>query len=382
MAWQLGGAEGYAFVAESDAKSISPGSEVLGKLFKKYSPCLILIDEWVAYFRGIYNVSDTPAGSFETNLTFAQALTEAASATEGSLVVATLPASQIEIGGQGGQEALDRLKNTFGRVQTSWTPASSEESFEIIRRRLFEEIPSDAHPAKDVVIQAFSRMYQSNSGEFPSASREAAYKRRLEAAYPIHPELFERLYNDWGGLDKFQRTRGVLRLMASVIHALWERGDGGLLIMPSSVPMDHGPVQSELVRYLDESWSSIISRDIDGPTSIPFPSTTSFKILAGILPHGEWPGPSTWVQHQPTKAITQVLTRAESVLAALSPARPFLHLATLCAGWRTKLFISMRTDRDTGSPRNQVSQVLPPTVRKKSTPMRWRRKSLNTFAKT
>ena len=279
MAWQLGGAEGYAFVAESDAKSISPGSEVLGKLFKKYSPCLILIDEWVAYFRGIYNVSDTPAGSFETNLTFAQALTEAASATEGSLVVATLPASQIEIGGQGGQEALDRLKNTFGRVQTSWTPASSEESFEIIRRRLFEEIPSDAHPAKDVVIQAFSRMYQSNSGEFPSASREAAYKRRLEAAYPIHPELFERLYNDWGGLDKFQRTRGVLRLMASVIHALWERGDGGLLIMPSSVPMDHGPVQSELVRYLDESWSSIISRDIDGPTSIPLSIDNEFQNL-------------------------------------------------------------------------------------------------------
>ena len=69
------GLEGYEMVAESDAQSISPGSEVLARLFKKYSPCLILIDEWVAYFRGIYSVTDTAAGSFETNLTFAQALT-------------------------------------------------------------------------------------------------------------------------------------------------------------------------------------------------------------------------------------------------------------------------------------------------------------------
>ena len=30
-------------------------------------------------------------------------------------------------------------------------------------------------------------------------------------ACPIHPEMFDRLYNDWSTLDKFQRTRGVLR---------------------------------------------------------------------------------------------------------------------------------------------------------------------------
>ena len=269
MAWQLGGVEGYEMVAESDAQSISPGSEVLARLFKKYSPCLILIDEWVAYFRGIYSVSNTAAGSFETNLTFAQALTEAASATEGALVVAGLPASQIEIGGEGGQEALDRLKNTFSRIQASWRPASADEGFEIVRRRLFEEVPADNYAARDAAIRAFSEMYRNSAAEFPHGCGEEEYKRRMEAAYPIHPEVFERLYNDWGGLDKFQRTRGVLRLMASVIHALWERGDGGLMILPSSIPMDHGPVESELVRYLDQSWNSVIARDIDGASSVP-----------------------------------------------------------------------------------------------------------------
>src|SRR5690606_15248808 len=90
------------------------------------------------------------------------------------------------------------------------------------------------------------------------------YRRRLEAAYPIHPELFDRLYTDWGSLDRFQRTRGVLRLMAKVIHALWTRADGGLLLLPASVPLDSDAVVSELRNYLDDNWTPIIERDIDG----------------------------------------------------------------------------------------------------------------------
>ena len=53
--------------------------------------------------------------------------------------------------------------------------------------------------------------------------REARYTERLKACYPIHPEVFERLYNDWATLERFQRTREVLRLMAAVIHDLWAR---------------------------------------------------------------------------------------------------------------------------------------------------------------
>ena len=91
----------------------------------------------------------------------------------------------------------------------------------------------------------------------------------MQACYPIHPELFDRLYNEWSSLDKFQRTRGVLRLMATVIHSLWESNDAGLLIMPSSVPIHDPNVQSELVRYLEDSWVPVIERDIDGGSSLP-----------------------------------------------------------------------------------------------------------------
>ncbi|HEX5912576.1 MAG TPA: DUF499 domain-containing protein, partial [Rubrobacter sp.] len=196
MAWQLGGADGYAMVEEADRSGTSPGSNVLSELFEMLSPCLILVDEWVAYLRNLYGVPGLPAGSFDANLTFAQALTEAAKAAPDTLVVASLPASQIEIGGEGGEEALTRLKQTFSRVESTWRPATADESFEIVRRRLFRE-DTEKHPARDLVVRRFSEMYRGQSGTFPSGCGEADYRRRLEAAYPIHPELFDRLYSDW-----------------------------------------------------------------------------------------------------------------------------------------------------------------------------------------
>jgi predicted AAA+ superfamily ATPase len=268
MAWQLGGADGYAMVEEADRTGTSPGSNVLSQLFEMLSPCLILVDEWVAYLRNLYGVPGLPAGSFDANLTFAQALTEAAKAAPDTLVVASLPASQIEIGGEGGEEALTRLKQTFSRVESTWRPASADESFEIVRRRLFRE-DSENHPARDLVVRRFSEMYRAQSGTFPSGCGETDYRRRLEAAYPIHPELFDRLYSDWSSLERFQRTRGVLRLLATVIHALWEGEDKNLLIMPSTVPMENGIVQDELTRYMQDHWSSVIGKDVDGPNSLP-----------------------------------------------------------------------------------------------------------------
>lgn len=273
MAWQLGdatggkGAEAFALVAQEDQEGISPGSEKLTKLFEVYGPALVLIDEWVAYARQIYGKDGLPSGSFDSNMTFAQSLTEAAKAARNTLVVASIPASDIEIGGEGGRAALERIQNVFSRVESVWKPATSTESFEIVRRRLFQPISDFA--ARDAVCRAFSEMYQSNRAEFPSECREAIYEERLRSAYPIHPEFFDRLYEDWSTLDRFQRTRGVLRLMASLIHELWERNDSSLLIMPGLVPIDSTAVRFEITRYLPEGWGAVLDKDVDGSTSRP-----------------------------------------------------------------------------------------------------------------
>ena len=270
MAWQLGGAAAFDMIADNDAKGIAPGSNLLEAIFAKCSPCLILVDEWVAYLRQIYKVDGLPSGSFDANLSFVQSLTEAVKTSPGTLLVAALPASQIEVGGEGGQEALVRLKQTFSRVESSWRPASQEESYEIVRRRLFKDIPGDRFHHRDNTLRQFAKLYRENANEFPRGSADEDYRRKLEKAYPIHPELFDQLYAGWGSLERFQRTRGVLRLMAQAVHELWMNNDPSVMIMPGSMAVGSARVESELLHYLDVSWQSIIAGDIDGPESIPY----------------------------------------------------------------------------------------------------------------
>jgi len=269
LAWQLGGAQGYEHVRNADETATNPGDALKG-LFNRFSPCLILIDEWVSYARQLHEQSDLAGGTFDTQFTFAQTLSESAKNAKDTLLVVSIPASDIEKGGEKGHEATERLKNAIGRVESPWRPASAEESFEIVRRRLFQTTADpNLYVQRDAVVRAFSQMYQSQQQEFPSECKEKDYERRLRDAYPIHPELFDRLYEDWSTLDKFQRTRGVLRLMAKVIHSLWERNDQNLMIMPAHIPMDDSQVQSELTRYLDDNWTPVIDKDVDGANSLP-----------------------------------------------------------------------------------------------------------------
>lgn len=280
LAYQLGGPKAYARVAADDGRATSPG-DVLRELFNEYAPCVILVDEWVAYARQLHDQSDLPGGSFETQFSFAQALTESAKLAKNCLLVISLPASDtagsphtraddMEVGGQRGREALDRLRNVVGRVESSWRPASAEEGFEIVRRRLFEPMTDPSQfKQRDVVARAFAELYLTQQQEFPPECRDIDYENRIKAAYPIHPEIFDRLYTDWSTLVKFQRTRGVLRLMAAVIHSLWEKGDKNPLIMPANIAIDDPRVQFELTRYLQDNWVPVIEKDVDGANSLP-----------------------------------------------------------------------------------------------------------------
>ena len=205
LAWQLGGKKAFARVQADDEKATSPG-DVLRELFNEYGPCLILIDEWVAYARQLHDQSDLPAGGFETQFTFAQVLTESAKLAKNCLLVISLPASDtsghshsddVEVGGTRGREALDRLRNVVGRVESSWRPASAEEGFEIVRRRLFQPlIDQSQFKDRDVVARAFAEFYRTQQAEFPPECRESEYEQRIKMAYPIHPEIFDRLYTD------------------------------------------------------------------------------------------------------------------------------------------------------------------------------------------
>ena len=278
LAWQLGGADGYAMVAEADRTGTNPGAS-LRTLIETYSPSVILIDEWVAYARGLYGQEGLVGGTFESQFTFAQQLTEVVKSVPGAMLLVSIPASDVrrdgdqpvasdlEVGGAHGLAALQRLQNVVSRVAQNWTPASSTESFEIVRRRLFQAPDAAAQRKIDATAKAFIEYYRKSVGELPTETRDPSYESRIRDAYPIHPELFDRLYGDWSTLEKFQRTRGVLRLMSAVVHALYAAGDESPLIMPGSLPLGSAAVRDELTGYLDDRWKAIIEHDIDGVTA-------------------------------------------------------------------------------------------------------------------
>ena len=158
--------------------------------------------------------------------------------------------------------ALRSLEDVFGRVQALWKPVATEEAFEIVRRRLFEPIKD--LKARDAVCRAFADAYITEGAKLPSETQESRYYERLTQAYPIHPEVFDRLYEDWSTIDGFQRTRGVLKLMAKVIARLWKADNKDFLILPGSLPLADGDVRNEMTYLLPPGWDPVIEGDIDG----------------------------------------------------------------------------------------------------------------------
>jgi uncharacterized protein DUF499 len=263
LAWKLLGQKGLDIVQDAEAARTNPGSELFISLLKRAAPCVILLDELVLYARQL------PDDRFEALLSFIQSLTEAAKLVPGVLVVGSLIESQSEAGGPKGVQALLRLERVFGRVQSSWQPAAGDETYEIIRRRMFQTLDAEGERVRDETVKAFHDLYRKNAAEFPPEAKDGRYLELLRVSYPIHPELFDRLSKDWASLPTFQRTRGVLKFMANVAGVLWQQQTRDPLIMPARVPLSNERVRASVLYPLDSAFNAVVDREVDGDGSLP-----------------------------------------------------------------------------------------------------------------
>ena len=258
IAWRLGGWEAFDSIAESEKARTNPGSEKLIPILRNAAPCLILMDEVVAFARQLRGLE------YDAFHAFIQSLTEAAAAVQGAVVVGSLPESGAEVGDEQGMDALRRLEKIFGRVQSAWTPASGIETFEIVRRRLFQPLDETGEKARDETIRAFRKLYRDNRADFPAEVREKAYEEEMRRAWPLHPEVLRRFSGDWSVLEKFQRTRGILKIMANVVYALWSGGSNAPLITPALLPFRDTKVRTALLEPLDRAFGPILQSEVDG----------------------------------------------------------------------------------------------------------------------
>lgn len=179
IAWRIAGDAGLKLVTEAEAARTSPGSELMVEVFKLAGPSVILLDELTMFARQLDD------DRFEAFLSFIQSLTEAAKMVPGILIVGSLPESNAEAGGPRGEAALLRLEKIFGRVQSAWLPASGDETYEIIRRRLFQPLDTEGEKVRDETVKAFHDLYKKNSAEFPPEAKEARYLELLRLSCPI-----------------------------------------------------------------------------------------------------------------------------------------------------------------------------------------------------
>ena len=251
MAWQLGGQAAYDIIGAAARAGSAPGGAQLSALFAHVGPCVILMDEIVSYARN-------EGVDLDSIYTFVQNLTQSVSASENVALVVTLPESNREAGGERGQQALNTLGHTFARIVSFWTPLEVHEAYEVVRRRLFgAEIDEDE---RDRTCDEFHKIYNRQRREYPAGSHEPRYIDAMKDCYPIHPETFERLYNDWSSYPNFQRTRGVLRLMANWISRLYRDNDPSPLIMSANLPLSDPGVSGEFTQLLGQGqWQPVLS---------------------------------------------------------------------------------------------------------------------------
>lgn len=266
IAFQIGGRDGYEQFRANDENRISPGKEKLYDFLAAHQPVTLLFDEILEYVNRALDVrvkAETGVSLGTQTFSFFQELSDAVSALSQALLVVTLPVSRLEDFGDKEEASLARMGKIFGRVESIETPVEGQEVYAVIRRRLFEVETLKQGPMQEVVHQYF-RAYQDNRDDLPPKARDLSYREKMTTAYPFHPDVIDILYEKWSTYPTFQRTRGVLRLLANVIEDLYQREVNIDLILPGDLNLEKPGIRQDFLKHIGSEYEGVIASDIAG----------------------------------------------------------------------------------------------------------------------
>ena len=271
IAYQLGGVAGYERVRMNDEERTAPTATIFRPILQEAKTSLILIDELADYCVKAASKKAKVGYLYDQTISFIQALTQAVSSVPRCVLIATLPASKSEMANSElGQKVLDALQDRIVRIGAGVKPVDDEEVYEVIRRRLFEQINDEQ--VVDLVAKRYKDMYHNRRTDLPERCDKLEYANKIKKAYPFHPELIDMFRNRWGSDSKFQRTRGVLRLLASIVQDLWKRRDSLVgpqtLIHTSDVYLENlNSLTGTITNLMGSNWDSVMTADVYGTSS-------------------------------------------------------------------------------------------------------------------
>ena len=271
IAYQLGGVKGYEQVRRNDEDRIAPSAPIFKPILIEAKTSLILIDELADYCVKAASKKGRDGYLYDQTVSFMQTLTQVVSSVPRCVLIATLPASKSEMANSElGQKVLDALHDRIVRIGTGVKPVDDEEVYEVIRRRLFDQINDEQ--VVDLVAKRYKDMYHNRRTDLPERCDKLEYANKIKKSYPFHPELIDMFRNRWGSDSKFQRTRGVLRLLASIVQDLWKRKDSlngpQALIHTSDVYLENlNSLTGTITNLMGSNWDSVMTADVYGTSS-------------------------------------------------------------------------------------------------------------------
>jgi hypothetical protein len=234
IAFQLGGAEAFEVVAEFDADGRAPGGDTIRKFLPTDRPALILVDELMNY------VSRYRKPGLSGQLyNFLHNLSETARGADNVVLAVSVPASELEMGAEDYAD-YERFKKMLDRLGKAVVMAVEAETSEIIRRRLFEW--GGLPPEGRRVAAAYADWLLEHRYQIPNWFPVDHAAEAFEATYPFHPMALSVFERKWQTLPRFQKTRGVLRMLALWVSRAYQDGYKGAhkdpLIGLGTAPLD------------------------------------------------------------------------------------------------------------------------------------------------
>src|SRR5579862_1951850 len=223
IAFSLGHYDGDAKTSDENKQRIK-NIETIKSFFNE--PTLLLIDELPQYLLGADAEKIGNVTLAELTINFIIDLVSAVSATKNTMLFITLTARQ-----QLYEKYTDKLKNNlknmhdfrtdgivddlrdaFSRQVQFKTPVDKKEIYDVVRTRLVKRIDVSS---RDSVIEDLNSYYLDRG-----ITTDPDTRINLSKAYPFHPFLIDTLYERVSTIDDFNKTRGVLRLLALALHQI------------------------------------------------------------------------------------------------------------------------------------------------------------------
>lgn len=279
LAYQLAGDEGLKLLnaeGKAEERESPPAENTLTALLELPSKegfgTLLLIDEVLLFAK--VKIRSNP-GWLDILTSFFQYLTQAAAKVDQCCIVASLLSSEPQDqADELGKKIVSQLYDVFQRQREAVVqPVEQSDVAEVLRRRLFDAASTRKNSDWPQHVIAALKGVQ-NLDDHTAQEGSTAEERYLKS-YPFHPELTEVFYTKWTSIDRFQKTRGVLRTFALALRsaANWDESP---LVGPAvflSSPKQNGLSEAarELVAIADTivtdgqatRWTGILESELD-----------------------------------------------------------------------------------------------------------------------